>query len=98
MAFNYSESVVLWSYHENNPSNYSPTISQLNKWDRDLFANYEDKLIELLNEYEIPVSRETKSRVLLLATFSNGGTVAIKVRNACKYYAHAWSLNLDANG
>jgi hypothetical protein len=95
MGFNYNESVVLWTYHKDKPGDYNPTINKLNKWDKDLFDSYENKLVELLNEYEIPISRETKSRVLLLATVSNGETISMKVRNACKYYMNTWGIDLD---
>lgn len=95
MSFNYNESVVLWTFHRKNPSVYAPTINQLNAWDQELFGSYENKLIEILSDAGIPLSRETKSRVLLLATVSNGGTVPMQVRNACRYYVNTWGQDLD---
>lgn len=95
MSFNYNESVVFWSYHFDSPGEYEPSNDDLSQWDQDLFNSYEDTLVVKMTEAEIPLNRENKSRVLLLALVSNGGTVAIKVRNACRYYRHVWMTDLD---
>jgi hypothetical protein len=95
MAFYYTESVVLWTYHQENPSDNNPSMNDLSRWDRDLVQSYEGRLRQILPENNIPVTRETKSRILLLATVSNGGTVETQIRNACEYYVNAWNMDLD---
>jgi len=94
MSFNYNESVVFWSYHIDSPSDYNPSNNKLSDWDQSLFDAYEDDLIEKMTDEEIPINRENKSRVLLAALVSNGGTVSLKVRNACKYYKNVWMRDI----
>lgn len=95
MAFNYSEIVVLWTYHQYKPTDYAPTTTKLTNWDKKLFASYEDALKEILAEKGIPLTRENKSRVLLLAKISQGGPIKAQVRNACEYYANVSGINLE---
>jgi len=85
MAFNYDEEFIEYIFHVENPSDLDPGTSRLEQFDNDLFSIYEEVLLEKLPPLGIPTDRATKSKILLLAFFSNGG-VKVQVNNACKYF------------
>src|ERR1700745_3636532 len=96
MAFAFSELAILWTFHNQFPSQYSPTSADLHEWDDQLVNRYDAKLNDLLAEYGIPITRENRSRILMLAVVSAGGDgTRTQVRNACKYFKNASALDLD---
>lgn len=94
MAFDYTEYCVIWTYHHANPADYTPTASELDDWDTQLVQTYEAKLLELMPQFDIPITTENKSRVVALAEVSNGQSPGVRVRNACRYFAAVSALQL----
>lgn len=90
MAFHYSDQAVYWTYHQDTPADYDPSDETLTRWDQGLFDSYEDSLLEILPEFQLPTDKVTKSAVLMLAEISNGPSARWKVRNASKYYKNVF--------
>lgn len=95
MAFN--ELAVLWTYHEAFPSKYEPSVAELADWDDQLVAMYDGRLTEVLTEMNLSLTRENKSRVLMLTVVSAGSAPKTQVRNACRFYVHARDLDMDVD-
>ena len=91
MALTYQKDAVLWTYHLKHPSRYGPTAEMLQEWDAQLTASYECKIRERMDEFDIPFSRPTKSRIVALAEVSNENRPGTRVRNACRFYSENWN-------
>lgn len=95
MSLHYDDEIVIWTYHIANPDKYRPTPDDMKEFDQDLFDTYEDSLTSILPDFAIALTRRNKSRIVLLAAVSNGTQPGRRVRNACNYFAHATTLDLD---
>lgn len=90
MARTYSDETVLLSYHLENPSDYTPTDKELDAWDADLTVKYATKIDNPMTNAGIPVNKTNRSSIVLIAQMSNGSSVGIQIKNACKYFANVW--------
>ena len=96
MPFAFSEIAVIATYHEEFPSDYKPTVEDLHDWDDQLVQTYASRLEQVLAEFQVAITRENKSRVLMLAVASNGADGSLtQIRNACRYFQHTSGLDLD---
>ena len=82
---------MLWTYHLKHPGQYDLTSKALQEWDAQLTASYECKLRQRMDEFNIPFSRRTRSRIVALAEVSNGNRPGTRVRNACRFYSKNWN-------
>jgi hypothetical protein len=95
VAFNYSEFAVLWTFRHASPDKYNVNANDLKVWDSQLRTRYEDKLVAIMGEFGITLTRENKSRILSLAEVSNGTADGTRVRNACRFFVATRDLALD---
>lgn len=95
MGLKHNEFVVLWTYHQEKPADYEPKTAALLEWDQTLVERYESKLTKYMQEFEVPMTRENKSRIVALAQVSNGSVSGTRLRNASRYYSFVSQLSLD---
>lgn len=95
MAFDYSEFCVLWTYRNAKRDKYAPTSADLDGWDTELREVYEEKLVAIMDELGIALTRENKSRIVAYAEISNGTAAGMRLRNAAKYFLATKELPLD---
>lgn len=95
MAFDYSEFCVLWTYRNAKPDQYAPTSADLDGWDTELGGVYEEKLVAIMTELGIALTRENKSRIVAYAEVSNGSVAGTRLRNGAKFFLATKDLDLD---
>ena len=83
---NYSYECVTWTYHRADPADYAPTQTDLDTWDQQLFTTYDADVVELMQEFGITNTKESRSAIVALAEVSNGQSARVRVRNACRFY------------
>jgi hypothetical protein len=94
VALHYSEFCVLCTFHFDSPGTLQPTVADLQNWDSLLKQTYENKLVQVMNQRGISLTRENKSRIVALAVLSNGKLPATRLRHACDFFVHTMSLPL----
>lgn len=94
MALHYSEFCVLWTYHFDDAKRLQPSVTDLQGWDRTLRSTYEEKLVPMMTERGIALTRENKSRIVALAAVSDGKLAATRLRHACDFFQHTGTLPL----
>jgi hypothetical protein len=94
MALHYSEFCVLCTFHFDSPGTLKPAVADIEDWDVQLKQTYESKLVQIMNQRGISLSRENKSRIVAFAVLSNGKLPATRLRQACDYFEHTMSLPL----
>lgn len=88
MDLNFERFAVIWTYFQYRGS--VPTPAHLRQWDEQLKDDYDNILVERLEEYGLPTDIQTKSHVLMLAKIAPAVSLPAQVRRACEYYASAW--------
>ena len=90
----YQKATVLCTYHRAKQVKYKPELNELQAWDQRLWKRFDKHLKSEMSAAGIkPINRATKSRVVMLASFSKGGGNAKKmVHNGCRFYKNAWNL------
>ena len=93
MPLNYRENHIKWTYLPKKGPD--PSKEDLTDWDETLFKRYEDLVVEIMPDFEIVVSPENKSTIVMLSLFSRGQGRRTKVTNACRYFALTRALDLS---
>jgi hypothetical protein len=100
VAFDYSDSCVLWTYRAlDRPLN--PTLQDLEDWDAQLLRRYENpnrqwSLVTIMTGKGVPVTPETKSWIVALARVTKRTTISGEIEAACDYYLNVTNLPLSS--
>ena len=85
---NYDERTILLRFHQNGNRNLErPTRHDIERLDTELQRQYERDLLASLEENNLPLDRQTKSRVLELALVFTMSGRSVAVRFAAQRYA-----------